>query len=121
VVRRVLVVVLVGGLAAGGACSRSEPDPEPARWRIDPTADLSPSSRSLPIVVNERGCASGRSAEGRIEVDISYEADSVRLEVGVRPLQGDLECPGNPDTPYEVSLAEPLGSREVKGEDWPVP
>lgn len=41
-------------------------DGQPARWRVDPHADLSEESRTIPIIVNENECASGRSAAGRI-------------------------------------------------------
>jgi hypothetical protein len=93
---------------------------EPARWRVDPSAELSATSDTIPIVVNESGCASGRSSEGRIDVDVFYGADTVRLAVGVRPLvDRDQDCPGNPDTPYDVRLSEPLGERTVVGENWP--
>ncbi len=99
--------------------SRVGDDPEPADWRVDQAAELKASSLTVPIVVNERSCSSGRSAEGRIDVSVVYSADAVRLEVGVRPLGGDLTCPSNPDTPYVVELSEALGDRPVTGEDWP--
>ncbi|HEY9564106.1 MAG TPA: hypothetical protein VIR30_10090 [Nocardioides sp.] len=92
---------------------------QPADWRLDPAGALDPSSREVAILVNERACASGRSADGRIEVDVEYAADTVTLEVSVRPLNGDQECPSNPDTPYIVKLAEPLGDRDVMGQSSP--
>lgn len=85
---------------------------QPADWRLDPAGALEPSSREVAILVHERACASGRDAKGRIEVDVNYAANAVTLEVSVRPLNGDQDCQSNPDTPYIVKLAEPLGNRE---------
>ena len=96
-------------------------DPVPADWRVDPTASVAPADRVIPIIVNERNCASGHSADGRIVVDVSYTPDDVHLDVGVRPRGGDQDCQGNPDTPHDVQLREPLGEREVTGEVWPEP
>jgi hypothetical protein len=96
-------------------------DPEPAAWRVDPAAELDPSTRRVPIVVHERSCASGRSADGRITVSAEYLTDAVRLDVGVRPLGGGQDCQSNPDTPYVAELSEPLGDRAIIGEDWVTP
>ena len=92
-----------------------------ANWRVDPNADLSEATSSIPIIVNENECASGRSASGRIETSVKYSTDAVHIEVGVRPLGGDQDCQGNPDTEHVVRLTEPLGDREVTGEGWPDP
>lgn len=70
----------------------------------------------VPILVNEMECASGRSAEGRIEVAVDYRPDEVEFDVGVRPLGGDQTCPSNPNTPHTVDLNEPLGDRSIVGE-----
>ena len=93
-----------------------EEAPLAAYWHVDPAVALEPTDREIPILVNERSCASGHSAEGRIVVDVAYTVDEVRLDVRVRPREGDQDCQGNPDTPYEVDLREPLGGREVSGE-----
>jgi hypothetical protein len=92
---------------------------KPAHWRVDPGAELDEATRSIPIIVNERECASGRSASGRISTSVEYAAKAVHIDVGVRPLGGDQECPSNPDTEHTVKLTEPLGDREVAGESWP--
>lgn len=94
---------------------------EPARWWVAPGASLGPTSREVPIVVNEVGCASGRSAEGRIVVEVAYGSDAIDIAVGVRPLGGDQECPSNPDTPFTVELTEPLGDRTITGERRSLP
>jgi hypothetical protein len=73
-----------------------------------------PDDTSLQLLVMERGCASGRSADGRISVDdVTLTEDQVRLRVSVVPPGGDQDCPGNPWTPFEVDLGEPLGDRTV--------
>lgn len=74
----------------------------------------SPDTTTLDLLVHERTCASGSSAEGRIElIELQETADQVRLRIGVRPLDGDQDCQGNPPTPFTVELTEPLGEREV--------
>ncbi|MCX6521420.1 MAG: hypothetical protein NTZ21_12215 [Actinobacteria bacterium] len=94
---------------------------EPARWWVAPGASLGPTSREVPIVVNEVACASGRSAEGRIVVEVVYGSDAIDIEVGVRTVGGDVECPSNPDTPFTVELTEPLGDRTITGERRSLP
>ncbi len=116
----VIALLLIGGGAwwlTGGNEGRAIA----AAWRVDPGAELGPETREIPIIVNEAECASGRSADGRIEVDVTYEADTVNLEVAVRRLSGDQDCQSNPDTDYVVGLEEQLGDRTVAGEDWPEP
>ena len=74
----------------------------------------SPADTSLELFVHERACASGQSAEGRIElVDLTITTDQVQMQVGVRPPDGDQDCQGNPPTPFTVDLGEPLGDREI--------
>jgi hypothetical protein len=74
----------------------------------------SPEDTEVTLLVMERACASGRSAEGRIELqDLELTPDEVRVRIGVRPAGGAQECPGNPWTPFTVDLGEPLGERTV--------
>jgi hypothetical protein len=69
---------------------------------------------ALDLLVREQNCASGRNADGRIEVvELEETAEQVRLRVGVERLGGDQSCQGNPATPLTVELADPLGDREV--------
>lgn len=74
-----------------------------------------PADTELDLLVMERRCASGRSAEGRIDLDeLDLTEDRVRVRVSVRPPPGDEQtCQGNPWTPFTVDLGEPLGDREV--------
>jgi hypothetical protein len=65
--------------------------------------------------------ASGRSAEGRIEiVELTETDDEVLVRLPVRPLEGDQDCQGNPPTPFRIELDDPLGDREVV-DAWVVP
>jgi hypothetical protein len=69
---------------------------------------------SIDLLVHERACASGQSAEGRVEIiDVQETEDQVRLRIGVRPREGGQDCPGNPPTPFTVDLSEPLGERKI--------
>ncbi len=95
--------------------------PVQAEWRVVPGTALGPNDTQVPIDVQERACASGRSADGRVVVDVDYQATTVAIEVSVRPLGGDQECPSNPITSFVVDLDEPLGGRTVVGERWPAP
>lgn len=75
----------------------------------------SPDDTSIDLLVHERACASGQSAEGRIElIELDETAQQVRVRIGVRPPAGDAQtCQGNPPTPFTVELTQPLGQREV--------
>lgn len=90
--------------------------PEPAFWQLAPTAELGSDVERIPVVVRARGCSSRRTAEGRIEIDVTYGPDAVGIDVGVRPFGGDQTCPSNPATDYVVELDEPLGDRCIEGE-----
>jgi hypothetical protein len=121
---RVFVALVVVGVFVGVVVAALDDDlggAEPARWWVAPGASLGPTSRKVPIVVNEVECASGRSAEGRIVVEVVYGSDAIDIAVGVRPLGGDQECPSNPDTPFTVELTEPLGDRTITGERTTLP
>ena len=75
---------------------------------------IDPSSREVQLLVTEQNCNSGDDAEGRIEVVRMEETeDSVALVVGVRARGGGQTCQGNPATPFTITLAEPIGNREI--------
>lgn len=90
---------------------KSSSSVEPADWRLASTP--SNADTELKLLVNERGCAGGKSAEGRIEVSVEYRTDAVIVTVGVRPPDGGQFCQGNPDTPYTVQLVEPVAGRAL--------
>lgn len=74
----------------------------------------SPAATTVDVLVEERDCASGKTAEGRIEViELVETAEQVQLRLGVIPQGGDQSCQGNPPTPFTVQLTAPLGDREV--------
>lgn len=75
----------------------------------------SPDATELALLVMERRCASGRSADGRIDLDeLTITEDEVRVRVSVRPPPGDAQdCQGNPWTPFTVDLGQPIGDRTV--------
>lgn len=82
---------------------------------VELAAAPDPASRDLGFLVTEHACNSGEDAEGRIRV-ASLEESSDRVEVmfAVQPAgSGAQNCQGIPGTPFTVSLAEPLGDREV--------
>lgn len=101
---------------AAGSCS-----PRLADGAGDDQADLrlaaapAPGDTALRLLVMERRCASGASADGRIELDdLTLTADEVRIRISVLAPEGDAQtCPSNPWTPFTVDLGQPLGDRTV--------
>ena len=111
---RWLMCLAVLGLFAGlvWLVQPREGPPEPATWRVDGRLDRS--STELPLRVQERSCASGMTADGRVEPpEISYGDEQVTIAIRVRPQGGDVDCPSNPETPLMVRLREPVGTRAV--------
>lgn len=107
-------------LTSAGPCTQrvdAEGPVGPATLSL--AAEPFPDQTTIDLLVMEQACASGQSAEGRIElVELEETDDQVRLRVGVRPYQPegggtDMTCQGNPPTPFTVELAEPLGDRQV--------
>ena len=84
-------------------------------WRLDPSADPpAPADTELRVLVTERHCASGRTAEGRIEPpDAFYGDDEIRVVAYVTALPGIHTCPGNPPTPAVFVLPDPVGERRL--------
>jgi hypothetical protein len=83
-----------------------------ADWKL--SGKVAASATSFRALVTEFACASGKSASGRIgKPRIAYTNESVTITIGVRPLQGTQDCPGNPATPLTVRLSEPLGTRTL--------
>jgi len=91
-------------------------DLAPARWQVDPDAQLDGASTAVPILVQEIECAGGQTATDRINVGVDYSPDQVMFAVDVGQLPGEQTCPENPVTSYVVELEEPLGERTVAGE-----
>lgn len=81
---------------------------------VDPESPPTPDSEEIALLVTEAACASGESAEGRVEVvDVETNDEEVRVVLGVKPREGGGECPSNPQTPFTLQLGEPLGDRVV--------
>ncbi|MEV4774316.1 hypothetical protein [Microbacterium sp. LWH12-1.2] len=75
-----------------------------------------PAATHLDLLVHERECTSGRSAEGRIKVVALREtADRIELAIGIRPPDGSgvATCVGNRPTPFRLALSSALGDRDV--------
>lgn len=121
---KVFVGVLVVALAAFGvrrALDGGLGTPIEAEWRVVPGTVFGPDDTRVPIEVHERECASGRSADGRVVVDVTYRTSTVAIDVRVHPFGGSQDCPSNPTTSFVVELDEPLGGRTVVGERWSAP
>jgi hypothetical protein len=114
------VVVAVGALGLRMALDDGLGKPVAAKWRVPGTV-LGPDDTRVPVDVRETECASGRSADGRVVVDVTYQATEVVTDISIRPFGGDRECPGDPITSFVVELDEPLGGRSIVGERWPAP
>ncbi len=87
----------------------------PATWVLAPKFTPTLQSVQVPVLVSERTCASGHSAEGRITANVAYSATSVTITITVLSLGGAQTCPGPPPTPYTVRLSESLGNRLLLG------
>ena len=73
-----------------------------------------PDDTSLDVLVLERACANGETADGRVELLALEETDDeIRLHIGVRPREGASNCPGHPPTPFTVELDQPVGERTI--------
>ncbi len=101
----------------GGLCSVSAQlgDLLNADVWLDPAAALDPESREVRLILREQSCASGRSADDRVEVvGLAEDEQQVAFVLGVRHLEEQLAtCPANPDTHFTLRLEHPLGDREI--------
>lgn len=96
---------------------------ESAQWELTSGQSLEPDAAEVHIGVWERACTSGASLAGRIqEPDIEYRTHRVIITLYVTPLDppddgpGSIDvytCIGPPSTPHTVTLAEPLGDRQL--------
>jgi len=112
-----LAWIVFGVITLADPFGSDDAEPLPAEWEVRSDAELDARTTTVPILVHENlQCASGRSAEGRIQVTVDYRRDEIEFDVGVRPRGGAQNCPDNPVTPYTVELDEPLGDRSIVGE-----
>lgn len=83
-----------------------------ASWEVSRPVDETVTT--VPLLIREQACASGRSAEGRIEApEVDYRQDAVVVTIRVQKRSDSEDCPGNPDTRYVLRLQEPLGKRPL--------
>ncbi len=86
-----------------------------ASWMLDPNQLPGADDTEFLALVTERACASGRSAEGRIApATIVYEQERILVLIAVGSPTGDVQtCQSNPQTPFVIRLAEPIGERRL--------
>jgi len=100
----------------GGACDLGVALPKGvgfASWRVDPATPPAPGNAALHLLGTELACANGRPPEtARILDPIVLPGDqAITIALLVRNVPGGADCPGNPEFPIVIQLAEPLGSR----------
>lgn len=85
-----------------------------ATWTLAPGSAPGPETTLLHLLVTERECASGQSAEGRVaDPAIAVDAGSVTIYFAVKTLPGGGRCPSNPPLQLDVDLPEALGNRSL--------
>ncbi|HET7645939.1 MAG TPA: hypothetical protein VFM03_05580 [Candidatus Limnocylindria bacterium] len=83
-----------------------------ATWTLARGRGPAPTTTRLHVLVTERECASGQSAEGRVaDPAIAVDAGSVTIYFAVKVLPEGRTCPGNPPLRLDVELPEALGNR----------
>jgi hypothetical protein len=110
IVLAAVVVLTLGGWFARNAL---RDEPTPASWVLAPSATVTPASTDIPLMVTEAACTGGQLATGRIIASITYDVDTVTVDLRTKPLPaGDHACQAV-TTPYTVHLSEPLGDRQL--------
>jgi hypothetical protein len=102
----------------GGACDLGVALPEGvgfASWRVDPATPPAPGDTALHLLGTELACANGKPPQAaRILDPIVLPGDqAITIALLVRQVPGGADCPGNPEFPITIDLAEPLGSRAL--------
>jgi hypothetical protein len=86
-------------------------------WIVDPAAaPISAEATSVPIVVRDTRCNSGRNPEGRLlPPTITYSDESIGITVLAMPLQEGVvqACLGGPSAEVTITLDQPLGDRTL--------
>jgi hypothetical protein len=111
--RRMLVplAAIAATLLIGSAAPAAAQGAEVADWVVDGPIDRA--STSILLLVTERACNSGQTAEGRIRALVEPTDAAVIVTVAVVPRPGDHTCQSNPPTPFVLDLPEPLGARAL--------
>lgn len=85
-----------------------------ASYRVAPGVVLGPEMTEIDVLVMEQACNSGQDARGRIvEPALIDAADNITVVFAVRPRGGVHDCQSNPETPFLLTLDEPLGDRRL--------
>ena len=103
-------------VVGGGACTPRRADgADDGQVQVRLVEEPSPEDTELHLLIREVRCASGRSADGRVELDgLTTTEEQVRLRVSVLPPPGGGQaCPANPWTDWSVELDEAVGDRTV--------
>lgn len=85
-------------------------------WRLDPDGPpLDQDAAEIAVILNERECVGGIEIGDRlVGPQVVMTESQVFLAFAAQPPAGDaFTCEGNPDTPFVVTLPEPIGEREV--------
>lgn len=73
-----------------------------------------PDQTEIALLVTERACASGEPMGDRLlEPQVIEEDGRVLVVFAAAANLGAANCPGNPSTPVTITLAEPLGDRDL--------
>ena len=86
-----------------------------------PTAGLDRTSTTLIVGVNEIACTSSRDPTPFLRTPTVVETDSsVTVYWTSSAPTGDQSCPGNPTVEQQMTLAQPLGDRDLlDASSWP--
>ncbi len=88
-------------------------DGDTATWLLLDPAAVGPESTELTVGVTRLGCASGVTG-AVLDPLVEITDEQVVVTIKVDPLpQGQYECQGNDTVEYVVTLAEPLGGRDL--------
>lgn len=93
----------------------AEPRADFATWWLDPAREKpGPEATTIPALIVERACASGKSPDGRLlPPQVFSSADAILVTVWVVRRPGGQDCQGNPPFAIEIELTEPLGDRKL--------
>ena len=102
----------------GGQCDLQVELPDGvgfASWRIDPAKPAAHGDTALHLLGTELACANGRAPKAARLLDpiVRPSEEAITIALLVRQVPGGADCPGNPEFPIAIELAEPLGTRTV--------
>ena len=83
-------------------------------WRLDPGRAARPEDTMLRVLITEQSFASRQRADRRVQVpDLYLDASDLVLTFFITPRPGYQTGGSNPETPVRITLAEPVGSRQL--------